>query len=458
MALARRQRHPAATGLRRGAFTGAGLVAFLTAAHLVTDAFTGMFSALLPTIQARFGLGETALALLVAALSFSASVTQPLMGALADRIGRRLAVALGIALSSALIGLVGLVPTPPLLVGLLLVGGLGSAAFHPAGSAIARAAATRHAGLAVGLFSAGGTLGLALGPVAILALVANAGLDATPWLLVPGVLLALVAYAVVPDGGRCGPGGCPKLIDARLFAGPVGHLAAVAVLIGVASITFSGALPLWLVAEHGLARDDALIGWTLSAFSLAAAGGGLLAGALGARLSRRALVAGSMALAPLPLGAIFALEPGTPPFFLAVALAGALVNAGMPLLLVSAQDLAPRAVGTASGMLMGFAGGSAGLLYVAVGHLQEVVGLTAAMGLGYATLLPGAGLAFGVLTRYRATVDARARSLVTLAPCACAIVAGVPTACTATADTPCACAERRSEGLGDGEACPRQAA
>lgn len=439
--------------MRRGALTGAGLAAFLTAAHLATDAFIGMFSALLPTIQARFGLTETALALLVATLSFSASVTQPLMGALADRLGRRLAVALGIVLSAGLIGLVGIVPTPPLLVGLLLVGGLGSAAFHPAGTSIARAAVTRHTGLAVSLFSAGGTLGLALGPVAILALVANAGLDATPWLLVPGILLGLLTYAVVPDQGRCAPGGCPKLIDVRLFVGPVGLLAAVGILTGIASITFTGALPLWLVAERGLARDDALLGWTLSAFSLAAAGGGLLAGALSARLSRRALVAGSMALAPLPLGAILALEPGTPPFFLAVALAGALVNAGMPLLLVSAQDLAPRAVGAASGMLMGFATGSAGLLYIGVGRLQEVVGLTAAMGLSYATLLPGALLAFAVLTRH----GVAGKRETALSPCACAVVAGAPAACSVSADTPCACAERRADGLTLGEPCPLQA-
>jgi FSR family fosmidomycin resistance protein-like MFS transporter len=222
----------------------------------------------------------------------------------------------------------------------------------------------------------------------------------------------------------------------------VGRLAAVAVLIGVASITFTGALPLWLVAERGVARDDALIGWTLSAFSLAAAGGGLLAGALGARFSRRALVAGSMALAPLPLGAILALEPGTPLFFLAVALAGALVNAGMPLLLVSAQDLAPRAVGAASGMLMGFAGGSAGLAYIAVGHLQEVVGLTAAMGVSYATLLPGAALAYAVLTRSGATTGGGDREPAPPA-CACAMVAGALDACSATSGTPCACAERR---------------
>jgi FSR family fosmidomycin resistance protein-like MFS transporter len=426
---------------RPAALTGGALAAFLTAAHLATDAFTSMFSVLLPTVQARYGLSETGLALLVATLSFSTSVTQPLMGALADRIDRRLVAALGVVLSAVLIGLVGVVPTAPLLVGLLLVGGLGSAAFHPAGTSIARAAMGGNAGLAVGLFSAGGTLGIALGPVLVLAVVANSGLEATRWLLLPGLALGLITYLVVPSQPRCAGGGCPKLVDGRLIGGPVGLLALAGILASIAFITFTSAMPLWLVAERGLAHDAPLLGWTLSVFSLSAALGGIVAGVLGGRLARRTLVAGGMLLAPLPLFATFRLEPGSLPFFLAVALAGALANAGMPLLLVTAQDLAPRAVGAASGMLMGFSTGTAGLLYVGVGRLQELVGLTPAMGLSYLALIPGALVAFAVLTRYQ-TGTPSAAAPIGIPACGCAAVAGMPCGCAA-AGTACICAETR---------------
>ena len=70
---------------RRLVLTGGGLAAFLAVAHAVVDAVTGMFAALLPTLQARFGPGETALAGLVAALALGTSVSQPAFGALADR-------------------------------------------------------------------------------------------------------------------------------------------------------------------------------------------------------------------------------------------------------------------------------------------------------------------------------------------------------------------------------------
>ncbi|MBS3967245.1 MAG: hypothetical protein KGZ60_08350, partial [Truepera sp.] len=63
---------------KRWLLTGGGLAVFLTAVHATNDAFTSMLAALLPTLQLQFGLSETVLALLVATLSFSSSVTQPL--------------------------------------------------------------------------------------------------------------------------------------------------------------------------------------------------------------------------------------------------------------------------------------------------------------------------------------------------------------------------------------------
>lgn len=393
---------PTATNIttRRITLAGGALAAFMTATHIVTDALIGTFTALLPTIQVRFGLSETGLALLVAVLSVSSLVVQPLFGALSDRLDPRLVSALGVVLCTSLLSLLAVAPTVASLVVLLVVGGFGSAAFHPAASTVAREAGGRHAGLTVSLFSAGGTLGLALGPVLVLSVIASRGLDFAPWLMVPGIVLGGLLYFVVPSRRSRPPAHRPRLVDIELLSGPVGLLCVAGMFSSIAFVTFSSAIPLWLVTEGGLARDEPLIGWTLAAFSLSAAAGGVVAGALGARLPRRVLIGGSMLLALVPLLGLFALRPGTPSFFLAVVLAGMLVNAGLPLLLVSAQDLTPHAVATASGMLMGLTSGVAGLLYVGVGRLQELIGLAPAMGLSYLTLIPGAFLAFAVLTKY----------------------------------------------------------
>ena len=396
---------------RRGAtLSGAVLVGLLAASHAAADIPFSAVSALLPSMQARFGLTESVLALLVATLSFAASVTQPLFGALADRVGARVVGAGGVVASSALLALVGVAPSLGLLFGLLLAGGLASAAMHPAFTSLSRSTGAGRPGLAVSLYSAGGTFGVAIGPVAVLTLMSNLGLSGTPWLMVPGVALGIATYLAVPAEQ---PGGRERspMLDLRLITGPVGALTLAATLAGVPFVAFGAGISLWLVAEHGVARDAALIGWTLSAFALAAAAGGVVAGSLAGRVSTRFAVSATMVAATVPLFAIFALQPGSPLYFVAVMAAGGLLNASLPLLVVTAQNLVPRSVAAASGMLMGLAHGVAGLLYVGVGALQEAVGTGPALAATYTLVIPAAAVAFVVLTRVR-----NASSAVTAAP------------------------------------------
>jgi FSR family fosmidomycin resistance protein-like MFS transporter len=167
----------------------------------------------------------------------------------------------------------------------------------------------------------------------------------------------------------------------------VGLLALTGILSNVAFVTFTSAMPLWLVHSHEVSYDSTLIGWTLSAFSLAAALGGVAGGIISSRLGAKRLIVISSLLALLPLNAIFFLIPGSVSYFVLVILAGALINAGMPLLIVSAQDLSPKNAATASGMLMGFSAGVAGLIYVGIGQLQMTMGLVPAMSIGYLALI-----------------------------------------------------------------------
>jgi len=79
-----------------------------------------------------------------------------------------------------------------------------------------------------------------------------------------------------------------------------------------------------------------------------------------------------------------------------------LTNASVPLLVVSAQDIAPHAVGTASGMLMGFTWGIAGVAYIGFGAVQAWLGLVPALVASFAFLWPAAALSGVVLVRQRA--------------------------------------------------------
>src|SRR5680860_691855 len=82
--------------LRRATLSGLNLTFLLTIAHGTNDAFANVLPVFLPTLQARFGLGEAVLAVMVAVISLSANVLQPVFGGFVDGWGRRKTAALGL--------------------------------------------------------------------------------------------------------------------------------------------------------------------------------------------------------------------------------------------------------------------------------------------------------------------------------------------------------------------------
>jgi FSR family fosmidomycin resistance protein-like MFS transporter len=387
---------------RTGIVSGTQLAVLLALVHAVNDVLTAILGALLPTLQVRFAAGTTTLAVLVAVFSISSSVTQPMLGALADRAGPRRVAAAGVAVAAVSLSLVGVADSIPVLLGLLIAGGLGSAALHPVSTSIVGAGTTKNPGLAVGLFTAGGMAGFAAGPVVILYLVSSHGTGVTPWLMIPGLVLALGLLTLLPDWQPHGSGSLARrLFDRRAISGPVGWLTVSATLVSLVFITFTNAVPLWLVAERGAAPDAPLLGWVLGAFSLAAGLGAVLGGAVAARLGYARTTAVSLLAAVIPLVAVLVLSGNTGTLIAAAAVAGVLVYASQPLLIVAAQNAAPEAPAAAAGVVIGLGSAIAGLLYMPLGAVQAALGLTPTMVATFALLIPAAAIA------YRAT-DANA--------------------------------------------------
>ncbi|HKI56040.1 MAG TPA: MFS transporter [Trueperaceae bacterium] len=391
---------------RRPLLASAGIPLLLIAVHATNDAFSAMLAALLPTLQARFDLSEAMLAVFVATLSFSSAVTQPLFGGVADRVGRRAMAAIGIVTSTALLSLVAVAPSPVVLFLLLLVGGLGSAAFHPAGTSLMRIMGERFKELAVAVFSSGGTLGMAFGPVVILLIARTVGLRFSPLLMIPGLVLGALLLVALPKVHGVKQARRISFLDPKLVMSPVGALSLAGILRSLAFVSFNNAMPLWLAQARGFAPDAPVISWTLAAFALSGGLGGIMAGALSTRMPRRPLIVGAMLVALPAMLSVLAVTPGSLVYYLLVIVSGASANAAVPLLIVSAQDMAPGSMGAATGMLMGFTWGTAGVLYLGEGLLQQALGLTPAMVIAFLGLVPAAVLASVVLARHREVVVA----------------------------------------------------
>ena len=96
---------------------------------------------------------------------------------------------------------------------------------------------------------------------------------------------------------------------------------------------------------------------------------------------------------------MIASEPGTALYFAVIVLAGILIFVPVPALIIIAQEFVPGAPATASGMVLGLGSALAGIGYVILGRVQEAVGLTNGILIGFSMVVPAALLALVVLLR-----------------------------------------------------------
>jgi len=361
----------------------------LAVGHGLNDSYGAFLSALLPILIGRFGISLALAGLLSSVRMSVASFGQLPLGAMADRTGARWLVLLGPALTCAAMSLLGILPTYGAVAVALLVSGIGTAAFHPAAASLVSGGDGRR-GIAMALFSAGGTLGSALGPLLIAAVVGTLGLSFTPLLLLPAGALLVLLFRVLPRDARPAPRGRLRLRH-HPNAGQLGRLWGIGVLrefVSASYVTFLAVL--WT----GRGASLTVAGLALTVYALSGAVGDLVGGRLSDRFGRKRVILGSV-VGAMPFFYLFLLTDGILSFVF-LALSGALLIASIPVSVVFGQELVPEQRGLVSGVLMGMAWGVGALLMALVGYLGDVLGLEIALGILTVLLIPAAVLAAGL--------------------------------------------------------------
>jgi len=350
-------------------------MALLSSGHLATDFANGALPALLPFLKDRFSLSYTAVGAVVLASQASSSLIQPLFGLWSDRRGAMWLLPAGVALGGVGIALAADAPSYWLVLLLVLISGVGSAAFHPEGSKFAGFVSGRKRASGMAWFSIGGNLGYALGPIATTALIAAFDLRgglilAGPSLLVAAAFLLLAPYL---RGFAPEPGASPARVgEDDPFAMKV--LLGVIALRSVAWFGLITFVPLWEVSlGHSKSHGNHLLALML----FAGGTGTLLLGPLADRFGRRPVLLGSVA-ATGPLVLVFVLVGGIPGA-VALALIGACVVGTFGVTMVMGQEYMPRHVGTASGLVIGLSVGLGGVAAVALGRLADATSLRTAL-------------------------------------------------------------------------------
>lgn len=157
-------------------------------AHFAHDSFSAFISTLLIPIKSNLGIGFGAAGNLAIFLQLP-SLLNPFIGYLADKISLRYFIIFAPAITATLMSLMGNAPNYLSLVLLLLATGFSVSAFHAPAPALIGEVSGKYVGRGMSLFMAGGELGRALGPIAVVWAVSQFGLEGI-W------RLAFVGWAV----------------------------------------------------------------------------------------------------------------------------------------------------------------------------------------------------------------------------------------------------------------------
>ncbi len=364
--------------------------------HLVIDILSSSVAMILTVLAVPFDLSNSQIGVGVMVYQLVGSLTQPYFGVLADRAGGRWLGAAGLAWTAAFYWAATFAQSYPILLLLMSLAALGSAAFHPQGAMNASDAGGRRSSSSTAIFFLLGQTGLALGPALAGFLLESSGLAGVRILAGASLpLVFLMAFWLQQPANftqRSAPGGkqaTPTALRRSVFVAFV----LVVALRATAQSGYYGLLPKFL-ADQGYSPST--YGLMVGIFSLTLAIGTLGGGILGDRISHRTLLIwASLLCTPF---AVWMLYSSGWAFALAAALGGLLMGVPHSILVVMAQNLLPKRQGLASGAVLGFmfAAGAAGTGLG--GWMADFVGLPAVLLL--MALLPlGAGVSAFFLAR-----------------------------------------------------------
>lgn len=344
--------------------------------HVWVDVSQAILPVALVKLKEVFFLSYFQVGLMMAVLNLTSSVIQPVFGYISDRFSTGWFVPVGILWTALAMGLLGWSVNYPTALALVGLAGLGTAAFHPRAMMAVYSLSGSRLGFGAAVFSTGGNLGFALGPVVGSFLILGFGLHATLGLLIPGVVLCLIIFFYRGDFLRQAPAAKAASADdadKQLPKFPWVSLIAVCLIVTLRSwvyVSFITYLPMFFELRGIQLKTGSLM---LTVFLAGGAAAGLYGGHLSDKFGRRRVIVVSMLIYPA-LASLMILSKGGWIWLLAGA-SGAALLASFAVTIVLAQELMSQYVGLASGLILGLGFGTGGLGTAFSGFLADRLGL-----------------------------------------------------------------------------------
>ncbi len=353
-------------------------VALLSTAHGCVDLCQGAIPALLPTLMVQQHLTYTAAAGLVFATNITSSLIQPALGYYADRTRALWLMPLGLLLAAGGLALASVVASYWLIACCVGLCGIGIALFHPEAASFMNTVAGKRKATGMSVFSLGGNVGFALGPLAIAALLVWLGLKGTSILFIPFTAVAFILFVVIK------PSKSKSRQETDRSTEQTDNWWAFARLTGVIvcrSIIFYGLntfLPLyWISVLH---QSQASGGTALSVLLFTGLIGTLSGGRLADRYGRRRVVLGAFSiLFPCLVLFVFLSPLSSLLAWILLAPIGITLFAPFSVMVVMGQEFLPNHTGTASGVTLGLAVTIGGVTAPLLGRVADLYGLSFAL-------------------------------------------------------------------------------
>ncbi|MDB5530382.1 MAG: transporter [Devosia sp.] len=359
--------------------TSVAIILAVSASHLLNDLMQFLLPALYPLLKETYGLNYVQIGLLTLAQQMTASILQPAVGLYGDVKPKPYWLAISMVFALVGVTLLATANSFWLLVLAAMVGGVGSAIFHPEASRVARLASGGKLGFAQSLFQVGGNLGTSIGPLAAAYLILPRGQSSVGWF----ALVAIAALIILATVGRWyaahmrAHSGRPVAKAARqLISRPrlIGAFAVIGALllskyVYISSIT--SYYSFFLIEKFDLTAQQAQL--YLFLFLGAVAAGTFIGGPVGDRFGRLTVIWCSI-VGALPFTLVL---PHLDLTWTAVAsvLVGLVLSSAFSAIVVYAQELIPGKVGMVAGFVFGFAFGIGAIGAAVLGALADHFGI-----------------------------------------------------------------------------------
>jgi len=342
----------------------------IASTHIVVDGYTNIYAPLLPLLIPHLNMSLATAGTVAMCFQMANSVSQLGFGALADRWRPRLLVIAGPLLAVVALSFVGLATSPLTLGIILVVGGLGGAAFHPPAAALVYRLADHRKGLAMSTHLSGGSLGFAAAPLLFAPFIAYMGLGWSPLIMIPGLLALAWTLRQVPVFTLPEAHERSTWATLRPAAVPLSLLYFTIVLRTATTYGFMTFTPT-LLTRQGFTIGEASL--AVSLYLFASGIGGFIGGPLADRVGPRRVILWSL-IAAVPFMAI---APRLSPlgFTAMLAIGGLLLQSTLPISVTFAQSFVKGGAATVSSLMMGFAWGMGSLAVPLIGAGADRFGI-----------------------------------------------------------------------------------